>query len=118
MIVVGLLPCPACGRFIVLFLFARIVGLCLFGGLVLFGLLPVPIFIGEVLSDFSLPGCGFGPRPLYSLVGLCPFGNKFLFIQKKELATVVFALKIWCHYLYVEQFEVFSDHKSLKYIFT
>ena len=84
MIVVGLLPCPACGRFIVLFLFARIVGLCLFGGLVLFGLLPVPIFIGEVLSDFSLPGCGFGPRPLYSLVGLCPFGNKFLFIQKKK----------------------------------
>ena len=35
-----------------------------------------------------------------------------------ELAVVVFALKIWCHYLYGEQFEVFSDHKSLKYIFT
>ena len=35
-----------------------------------------------------------------------------------ELAAVVFALKIWCHYLYCEQFEVFSDHKSLKYIFT
>ena len=35
-----------------------------------------------------------------------------------ELASVVFALKIWCHYLYIEQFEVFSDHKSLKYIFT
>ena len=35
-----------------------------------------------------------------------------------ELAVVVFALKIWRHYLYVEQFEVYSDHKSLKYIFT
>ena len=35
-----------------------------------------------------------------------------------ELAAVVFALKIWCHYLYGEQFEVFSYHKSLKYIFT
>ena len=36
-----------------------------------------------------------------------------------ELATVVFALKIWCHYyLYDEQFEVYSDNKSLKYIFT
>ena len=35
-----------------------------------------------------------------------------------ELAVVVFALKIWHHYLYGEQFEVFSDHKSLKYIFT
>ena len=35
-----------------------------------------------------------------------------------ELAAVVFALKIWCHYLYGEDFEVYSDHKSLKYIFT
>ena len=35
-----------------------------------------------------------------------------------ELAAVVFALKIWRHYLYSEQFEVFLDHKSLKYIFT
>ena len=35
-----------------------------------------------------------------------------------ELATIVFALKIWRHYLYGEQFEVFLDHKSLKYIFT
>ena len=35
-----------------------------------------------------------------------------------DLAVVVFALKIWRHYLYGEQFEVFSDHKSLKYIFT
>ena len=35
-----------------------------------------------------------------------------------ELATVVFALKIWRHYLYDEEFEVYLDHKSLKYIFT
>ena len=35
-----------------------------------------------------------------------------------ELVSVVFALNIWRHYLYGEQFEVFSDHKSLKYIFT
>ena len=35
-----------------------------------------------------------------------------------ELAAIVFALKIWRHYLYGEQFEVFSNHKSLKYIFT
>ena len=35
-----------------------------------------------------------------------------------ELAAIVFALKIWCHYLYGYQFEVFSDHKSVKYIFT
>ena len=35
-----------------------------------------------------------------------------------ELATIVFALKLWRHYLYGENFEVFSDHKSLKYIFS
>ena len=34
-----------------------------------------------------------------------------------ELAAVVFALKIWRHYLYGEEFEVYSNHKSLKYIF-
>ena len=35
-----------------------------------------------------------------------------------ELAAVVFALKICPHYLYGEQSEVYSDYKSLKYIFT
>ena len=35
-----------------------------------------------------------------------------------ELAAIIFALKIWHHYLYGEKFEVYSDHKSLKYIFT
>ena len=35
-----------------------------------------------------------------------------------ELASIVFALKIWRYYLYDEKFEVFLDHKSLKYIFT
>ena len=35
-----------------------------------------------------------------------------------ELAAVVFALKIWRHYLYGKQFEIYLDHKSLKYIFT
>ena len=34
-----------------------------------------------------------------------------------ELAAIVFALKIWRHYLYGEEFAVYSDHKSLKYIF-
>jgi hypothetical protein len=35
-----------------------------------------------------------------------------------ELRAVVFALKCWRHYLFGERFEIFSDHKSLKYIFT
>ncbi|KAL0562094.1 hypothetical protein IC582_002544 [Cucumis melo] len=35
-----------------------------------------------------------------------------------ELAVVVFALKIWRHYLYGEKIQIFTDHKSLKYFFT
>ena len=35
-----------------------------------------------------------------------------------ELAAVVFALKIWRHYLYGDKCEIYTDHKSLKYFFT
>ncbi|KAL5553429.1 hypothetical protein UlMin_040830 [Ulmus minor] len=35
-----------------------------------------------------------------------------------ELAAVVFALKIWRHYLYGAHCRIYTDHKSLKYIFT
>ena len=35
-----------------------------------------------------------------------------------ELATVVFALKVWRYYLYGVQFELFTDHQSLKYLFS
>ncbi|KAL4339993.1 hypothetical protein GQ457_08G031450 [Hibiscus cannabinus] len=35
-----------------------------------------------------------------------------------ELAAVVFALKIWRHYLYCEKCIVYTDHKSLKYLMT
>ena len=35
-----------------------------------------------------------------------------------ELAAVVFALKIWRHYLYGAKCEIYTDHKSLKYFFT
>ena len=35
-----------------------------------------------------------------------------------KLVGVVFALKIWRHYLYREMCQVFIDHKSLKYLFT
>ena len=34
-----------------------------------------------------------------------------------EFVAIVFALKIWLHYQYDEWFKVFSDHKSMKYIF-
>jgi hypothetical protein len=35
-----------------------------------------------------------------------------------ELATVVHALKIWRHYLMGKKCQLYTDHKSLKYIFT
>jgi hypothetical protein len=35
-----------------------------------------------------------------------------------ELAAVVFALKTWRHYLYGDICDIYTDHKSLKYIFT
>src|SRR5688572_31137563 len=35
-----------------------------------------------------------------------------------ELAAVVFALKIWRHYLYGVHVDVFTDQKSLQYVFT
>ena len=35
-----------------------------------------------------------------------------------ELAAIVFALKIWRHYLYGEKCRIFTDHKSLKYLLT
>ncbi len=33
-----------------------------------------------------------------------------------ELAAIIFALKIWRHYLYGEKCYIYTDHKSLKYL--
>ena len=35
-----------------------------------------------------------------------------------ELAVVVFALKIWRHYLYGVHVNVFTDRKRVQYVFT
>ena len=35
-----------------------------------------------------------------------------------ELATVIFALKIWGHFLFGKTCEIYTDHKSLKYLFS
>ena len=39
-------------------------------------------------------------------------------IHDLELAAVIMVLKILRHYLYDARFEIFIDHKSLKYVFT
>ena len=48
---------------------------------------------------------------------LKPHEKNFL-THDLELAAIIFALKIWRHYLYGEKCKIFTDHKSLKYIFT
>ena len=35
-----------------------------------------------------------------------------------ELAAIVFALKTWRHFLLGERFTLYTDHKSLKYLFS
>jgi hypothetical protein len=39
-------------------------------------------------------------------------------IHDLKLAGVVHALKTWRHYLYRQKCDLYTDHKSLKYIFT
>ena len=39
-------------------------------------------------------------------------------VHDLELAVVVMALKMWRHHLYGARFEIFTDHKSLKYVVT
>ena len=39
-------------------------------------------------------------------------------IHDLELAVVVMTLKMWRHYLYGARFEVYTDHKSPKYVYT
>ena len=53
------------------------------------------------------------------------YGSRQLKVYEKNypmhdlhLAMIVFALKIWRHYLYREKFDLFSDHKSLRYLFS
>ncbi|KAA3470217.1 integrase [Gossypium australe] len=42
--------------------------------------------------------------------------EKNYLIHDLELAAIVFALKIWRHYLFGEKCHIFTDHKSLKYL--
>src|SRR4051812_20980718 len=35
-----------------------------------------------------------------------------------ELAAVIYALKLWRHYLLGNHCEVYTDHQSMKYLFT
>ena len=75
-----------------------------------------------IYSDASLKGLGcvlmqHGKMITYASRKLKTHEQKYP-THDLELAAIVFALKIWRHYLYGEKFEIYTDHKSLKYTFT
>ena len=75
-----------------------------------------------IYSDASRQGLGC---VLMQHVKVIAYASRQLKVHERnypthdlELAAVIFALKIWRHYLYGESCEIYTDHKSLKYIFT
>ncbi|GJW36829.1 retrotransposon protein, putative, ty3-gypsy subclass [Tanacetum coccineum] len=76
----------------------------------------------QIYSDASKKGLGcvlmqHGKVIAYASRQLKPYEVNYP-THDLELAAVVLALKIWRHYLYGETCDIFTDHKSLKYIFT
>ncbi|KAG8471689.1 hypothetical protein CXB51_036643 [Gossypium anomalum] len=75
-----------------------------------------------VYSDASLNGLGCvlmqsGKVVAYASRQLKPHEKNYP-THDLELAAIVFALKIWRHYLYGEKCYIYTDHKSLKYLMT
>ncbi|XP_074288638.1 uncharacterized protein LOC141613792 [Silene latifolia] len=76
----------------------------------------------KVYTDASKNGLGCvlmqrGRVIAYASRQLRPYEENYP-MHDLELGAVLFALKLWRHYLYEATFKVFSDHKSLKYIYT
>ena len=72
-----------------------------------------------IYSDASLNGLGCvlmqeGKVVAYASRQLKPHEKNYP-THDLELAAIVFALKIWRHYLYGEKCFIYTDHKSLKY---
>ena len=76
----------------------------------------------EINSDASLNGLGYvlmqhGKVIAYASRLLKPHEMNYS-THDLELAAIIFALKIWRHYLYGEKCKIFMDHKNLQCIFT
>jgi hypothetical protein len=84
-------------------------------------ILPDPLETFVVYCDASLLGLG---GVLMQKGQVVAYASRQLKVHERnypthdlELAAVVFVLKLWRHYLFGSRFDVFSDHKSLKYLF-
>ncbi|CAA0840345.1 Uncharacterized mitochondrial protein AtMg00860, partial [Striga hermonthica] len=83
--------------------------------------IPDPSRSFTIFSDASRQGLGCvlmqdGQVVAYASRQLKPHEQNYP-THDLELAAVVHALKIWRHYLYGGRCEIFTDHKSLQYIF-
>ncbi|KAK8940812.1 hypothetical protein KSP39_PZI010806 [Platanthera zijinensis] len=74
----------------------------------------------EVYSDASGSGLGCVLLQHGSVIA---YGSRQLKVHERnypvhdlELAAVIFALKLWRHYLYGVRVDIYTDHKSLKYL--
>ena len=75
-----------------------------------------------IYSDASHQGLGcvlmqHGKVVTYASRQLKPYEKNYP-THDLKLAAMVFSLKIWRHYLYGETCEIYTDHKSLKYLFS
>ncbi|GJT83218.1 putative reverse transcriptase domain-containing protein [Tanacetum coccineum] len=73
-----------------------------------------------VYCDASLKGYG---AVLMQREKVIPYASRQLKVYEEnytthdlELGAVIFALRLWRHYLYGTKYVVFTDHKSLRYI--
>ncbi|KAK8947216.1 hypothetical protein KSP39_PZI007468 [Platanthera zijinensis] len=74
----------------------------------------------EIYSDASGSGLGC---VLLQFGKVIAYGSRQLKVHERnypvhdlELAAVIFSLKLWQHYLYGVKVDIYTDHKSLKYL--
>ena len=84
-------------------------------------ILPNPVEPFMVYCDASLMGLG---GVLTQNIQVVAYASRKLKVHESnypthdlELAAVVFVCNIWRHYLFGSILEVYSNHKSLKYLF-
>ena len=75
-----------------------------------------------VYSDASRQGLGcvhmqHGKVVAYASRQLKPYERNYP-THDLKLVAVIFVLKIWRHFIFSENCEIFKDHKCLKYLFS